>query len=633
MPHGPQQPKKYQPTQRFPAASNMAAPSAGPSGTPANPPSLAEACWPPRDPQPAPPRRAYSDREHGLYQRELPPATRPPIGGAQRALWPASPQRGRARRPPALRQALTLIALGLSLLASGCAGGPKTRPTISVQIEADGERASIQIPQGSTVKEALDSADISLGLLDRIEPPAYQLVEDGTLIRVIRVEERFEIEQRPLGYQEQILPSETLPEGEVRVVQAGKEGVEEVTIRIVLEDGVEVLRAPVRRVIIQEPLPEILMVGVAQRFAPPQFEGIIAYMSGGNAWVIDGQQGSRRALVSTGDLDGRVFALSPDGAWLLFSRRPQGDVEPDQGAINSLWIVSLTSQNPSPRPLLVENVVHFADWSPTSPDPAGQYWIAASTVEPVQAAPGWQANNDLILLKINATGTVIERLTLLETHAGGPFGWWGTRYLWAPSGDRLAYARADVIGWVDLANGEPVRALGMVPFRAGADWIWLPPLAWNIGGTHLYFIGHGGDSLETSMTGLNFGLFALELGSGRLIPILGDLGIFAQLAIRPPVDAPGEERAGLALLRALDPSLGEDSLYALFLADLDGSNLSRIYPAAQEPGLAPTPILWSPHGEKIAILERGDLYLIDVQSGRQQPLTADGQTLAFDWAP
>ena len=530
------------------------------------------------------------------------------------------------------RLRMPMVAL-LALLLSACAARSAAQPSITVRLQADGQETTLQVPQGSTVKDVLDRAQVSLGLLDRVEPPTYEVAEAQGLIRVVRVEERFEIEQRPLGFQEQILPSETLPEGQTRLIQAGKEGIEEITIRVVLEDGVEVLRAPVRRVIVEEPLPEILMVGVGQTYAPPQFPGTIAYMAGGNAWVIDGADGSRRVLIPSGDLDGRVFSLSPDGSWLLFSRRPEREQQADEGQINSLWIASLQSQNPAPRPLLVANVIQFADWSPISPDPAGQYLIALSTVEPTQAAPGWQANNDLILLRLSADGTVIQRQTLVETNAGGPFGWWGTRYLWAPTGTRLAFARGDVIGWVDLADGEPVRALGMVPFRSGADWVWLPPLAWNPTGSHLYFIGHGDLSLESSLSALDFSLFALPMDSGRPIPILGDLGIFAQLAIRPVTEWEAGATDAIALLAAVEPSLGEDSRYALYLSDLDGSNLRRLYPPPDQPGLLPTPVLWSPDGEKLAILDRGDLYLIDRQTGRPQALTADGQTVAFDWVP
>jgi Tol biopolymer transport system component len=76
-----------------------------------------------------------------------------------------------------------------------------------------------------------------------------------------------------------------------------------------------------------------------------------------------------------------------------------------------------------------------------------------------------------------------------------------------------------------------------------------------------------------------------------------------------------------------------DSSYRLGVMDRDGSNARLLFPAEGEGGLEPIPPSWSPDGARLAVLYRGDLWIVDVETGLGQPLTTDGQTQAFDWSP
>ena len=96
-------------------------------------------------------------------------------------------------------------------------------------------------------------------------------------------------------------------------------------------------------------------------------------------------------------------------------------------------------------------MVHFADWIP---DRRNQ--IAYSTVEPRSTPPGWQANNDLILVNINEFGYPVSKEVLIDTNSGGIYGWWGTTYTWSNSGNMIIYARPDSIGQVNLDSKEMV---------------------------------------------------------------------------------------------------------------------------------------------------------------------------------
>ncbi|WP_455140857.1 G5 domain-containing protein, partial [Candidatus Hodarchaeum mangrovi] len=62
--------------------------------------------------------------------------------------------------------------------------------------------------------------------------------------------------------------NESIPEGETRLVQAGVNGKQELTYRRVLENDVEISKSVVKIVVLQEAVPEIVMVGAQASFAP-----------------------------------------------------------------------------------------------------------------------------------------------------------------------------------------------------------------------------------------------------------------------------------------------------------------------------------------------------------------------------
>ncbi len=366
--------------------------------------------------------------------------------------------RGPIRRRRAI--ASGLAALASALILSACIGPQAAAGAVSVLVAADGEEIRASVPSGSTVVQAIDAAGVTLGELDRLQPPAYTLVTDGTRIEVTRLEESFEVEQVTLPFPQQTLRNEALPEGETRLLQAGENGLQEITYRIVTEEGAEVSRTPVKSQTVVEPKPEILMVGALTAYSPVPIEGTLAYISSGNLWTIAGDSGSRTPLTVAGDADGRILELSPDGAWLAYTRHDPEDAE----EINSLWAVSALGRNPEPFALGVSNVVHFADWSP---DPLALA-LAYSTVEPRPAAPGWQANNDLNVVTIRTdgeSGRAGPRRTILAANSGGQYGWWGSSFAWASDAQQLAYARPDGVGVVTLDEPALTPVLEMTPYQ------------------------------------------------------------------------------------------------------------------------------------------------------------------------
>jgi hypothetical protein len=510
----------------------------------------------------------------------------------------------------------------IPILLGSCASPQVRAPDVTVSLIADNQRRDLQIAPGTTVANVLAQAGITLDTLDRVTPPLYSLIADGSTVRVIRVREAFEVEQVSIPFQRQIVRNEALPPDETRLVQAGEEGLQEITYRILSEDGVETSRTPLRTALLKEPVAEILMIGASSSFATVPIKGALAYLDGGNAWILTQDSGNRFPLVASADLDSRIFSLSPDGQWLLFSRR-------DQTHLNALFAVA-TFGGEQPFPLYLFDVIHFADWSPVE-----KRTIAFSTVRPVSVVPGWQANNDLRIVSFNEKKILSEEKILLAANTEGSYSWWGTKFAWSGDGERLAYARPDEVGWISSAGGVRHPLLAFTPYRPQADWIWLPSIRWSPDGAFLITVRHGEpvgpESPETSPA---FHLVALPAGGGAPISLFDQAGMFAFPAPGPLQKLSSEQGYNVAFLLAARPLESDRSKYRLMVCDRDGSNLKAVFPPEGEPGISPGEVgeaEWSPDGSQIALIYEGNLWIIDLAAGKAHQLTGDGQVTMIDW--
>ncbi|MEM7335274.1 MAG: G5 domain-containing protein, partial [Chloroflexota bacterium] len=284
----------------------------------------------------------------------------------------------------------TLFAF-LILLLAGCSSSPEaisSRPdSFEVTVAADGETLSLT-STAATVRQLLEANDITLDELDELDPPGFTPLSDGLIVEITRITESFEVIQQTIPFERQFVRSESMSESDdPRIVQAGADGLQETTWRIVYRDGLESERWPTNSVIIDAPIEEIVMVGIGAVSGNVNFSGLLAYISDGVPVLLRGSSDFPVQLSNINQLDNRVFKLSPTGSHLLFTR---AEDESATQINNSLWVVS-TQPNSEPRSLNVENVL-WADWNPAKTE---LLEIAYTTAIPTDAPPGWEANNDL----------------------------------------------------------------------------------------------------------------------------------------------------------------------------------------------------------------------------------------------
>jgi resuscitation-promoting factor RpfB len=478
---------------------------------------------------------------------------------------------------------------------------------------------------GASVLGAIEKAQITINELDIIDPPSFTLITTPIQIRITRVLEEFEQEELVIPFERQTVRNESLPEGQSLLIQSGENGIQQIIYRRLLENGNESSRTVFRIETISETRPEIVMIGVQSPFTPITIPGKLAYLTAGNAWIMEETTGNRRPVVTTGDLDGRVFSLSSNGNWLLFTRKSTQE----STIINSLWVVDLTTEEPVLIDLQVNNIIHYAEFIPDR-----TATIYYSTVEPRSTAPGWQANNDLHRLVFNASGRIVRDEEIIQPNSGGIYGWWGTNFLWSPDANNLAYARPDSVGIVDLDSKEFIPLIDILPFQTRSDWAWVPGLDWSPDSTLIYTVTHAPMAgLSDPETSPLFDLTVFINNNGPSLRLATQTGMFAY----PKVSQTGKFNTSmLGFLEAIFPDQSESSRYRLVIMEQDGSNKLTIFPPEGSAGLDPQQLAWSPTNfgaiePMLSFIYQGNIWLSTPDEWQSQQITGDGLISRIDW--
>jgi uncharacterized protein YabE (DUF348 family) len=137
---------------------------------------------------------------------------------------------------------------------------------VPVAVVADGKTREI-VTDAATVGGVLSRLGVELDDDDRVSPDPGSAVEADLRIVVQRVVRRTQTQHQPIPYETLERPTDDLPEGERREIQAGRYGVEYSLERVTVVDGVQESARVLERETLREPRPQIVEVGTAP---PPQ---------------------------------------------------------------------------------------------------------------------------------------------------------------------------------------------------------------------------------------------------------------------------------------------------------------------------------------------------------------------------
>lgn len=496
------------------------------------------------------------------------------------------------------------------------------RQPVKVQLQVDGQTLNLTT-EAANVRELLEEAGLSVSDSDEVNPPPFTPLTDGLAVTLVRVTESIEVIPQSLPFDRKIVRSETMDADDPpRILQAGKAGLQEVTVRIVYRNGLEAERYPTQATVIEPAQDEIVMVGIGAARDNVRLDGVLAYISNGTAVTLRGSTLFPTQVNTGGPLDGRVFSLSPTGSHLLFTRTTTQTA----GFNNSLWLVS-TERGAAPQPLGVSNIL-WAGWNPARTAPLQ---IAYTTAISTSLPPGWEANNDLWLGEISTTEELrfIPR-QIVESYPA-TFGWWGGNYAWSPTGQAVAYSFANEVGVIDLTNGQHAPLQRFTEYNTLADWVWVPTLSWSGDGRFLAFTNHNDPNPEAQ----TFDSWVIDVTTGLAGRFVPQAGMWAHLKWSPNTDTPADSQ--LAFLRTTNPLDSQRSSYTLWLMDQDGSNARQIYPAPGENSRFPRDpnfMTWGPDGTDMAFVFNDGLYLLDLEIGEAVRITQDDARVShLTWAP
>lgn len=115
-----------------------------------------------------------------------------------------------------------------------------------------------------TVGELVEEIGLEVGELDRLEPGRTHVLRPGETIRLIRVIETELVVREPVPYQTEYVDDPALARGEEEVIERGTSGRAATTFLVTREDGVEVKRRQVRRVVELQPTAQVIRRGTKE---------------------------------------------------------------------------------------------------------------------------------------------------------------------------------------------------------------------------------------------------------------------------------------------------------------------------------------------------------------------------------
>ena len=287
--------------------------------------------------------------------------------------------RTRRRKPPLSVLTACAFLLVFALVALVACSLPFER---EVLIHADG-RDRLGRTAAPTVGAALTAMGITLGPSDRVVPPPDQPVSQGMRISVLRVVEQTQEVTETIAVQTEVIADHTAADGLIVSAYPGATGVQRVTYRTYLEDGVPVRREVAARQVLTPAIPASLTVGDRPT---PQIDAFEAAARG----VLSQPGASRLSRAQIEETLGELAKKQPSSQVKVLHR---------EGAF-PLTLVSFASSGDKPliiafwwpeRPLSVsQRLVEGAHLADTRLVDAGQAWeLGLITGSAGETTPGF----------------------------------------------------------------------------------------------------------------------------------------------------------------------------------------------------------------------------------------------------
>lgn len=166
-----------------------------------------------------------------------------------------------------------------------------------VTVTVDGISSQFET-KAFTVSDLLKELGVETKADDVIEPALDTLISNGLKIDVKKRKIETVVENRPMSYEKEVVPTNDMPYGETKVKQAGKNGLKEVTTEKEYLGG-ELIRDEVTNVtVLEEPVKEIILKGTYRENA-----------------VVDKFTGESYTYTNVYNMEATAYTNSTNGGW------------------------------------------------------------------------------------------------------------------------------------------------------------------------------------------------------------------------------------------------------------------------------------------------------------------------------
>lgn len=176
---------------------------------------------------------------------------------------------------------LTAVRNNPGRLAAGATVVYRTR--VSGSLTIDSQKVTFDSPS-RTVDELLQAYNVKLIGDDYVTPSADRVLHDGDSVEVVRVGAAVTQIIRPIAFDTVEQEDPTLPIGQTRILQDGKDGTMTVTYRQLVENGQKGDKQVVSEVPTVEPTPKVIGIG---SYANPKWDELAQCESGGRWDTVD----------------------------------------------------------------------------------------------------------------------------------------------------------------------------------------------------------------------------------------------------------------------------------------------------------------------------------------------------------
>ncbi|MGQ9631984.1 MAG: 3D domain-containing protein [bacterium] len=118
--------------------------------------------------------------------------------------------------------------------------------------------------RGTTVDAVLEEAGVSVGPNDVVIPSRNAGVFDGMRIEVVKITERIIVRRDPIPHKTRYIEFRRLPRDKSLLIHTGRDGIREVTVRVIYRDGIPIERVTLEDRVILKPLNTTILVGTGR---------------------------------------------------------------------------------------------------------------------------------------------------------------------------------------------------------------------------------------------------------------------------------------------------------------------------------------------------------------------------------